>query len=397
MMRLKHNAVIRTVLLTVLVGGAFLVGVTVPAGVQSARAQDDAAESTKAAAVVPESSGFPTPPHVTLATPSPGYAVKGRADVLAATAKETGAALKRAEYLLAAANITLSLEVEPFCTRRFLRIESNDDAESARSRVETLLGRATERLNEASAAIDAFERGLADTDSGEDGKIDDDRDKITARTALQAKVAHLRRQTQALRAFAGAEATYLSVDEDNAGNAGRARAAASELAPLLEEQDRSVAAAALFWQSLLRSRESDPEAVLSRLDYVSAELPPNTNPYSFLGRVLRCRTLAQHRPKPVALALLLQLEERCYDWFSDESDKDQALRTVALVRLQVLRAWYDSMDPVANRDERAWCAAQARRIKQKVFEGSNPTVFRLLPAVPFLVPAPTPTGANASP
>ena len=107
-------------------------------------------------------------------------------------------------------------------------------------------------------------------------------------------------------------------------------------------------------------------------------------PYAFFSRLLRCRLLADQGGWAVALTLLMQVEERCNDWFSDDIDRDRALRTCALVRIQILGVWRERLPSDTAEDERKWCDDRISRLRGERFGDDDTTVLRLSPAVPVL-------------
>ena len=318
----------------------------------------------------------PPPPTVRLAPVSGATdddarrrAMTERAGELERRAGESTEREAKAALLLAAANIRLSNELEPAYSRRILGL---DDTDASPDAILAVVDRCDALLESAGAELR----------TGGDAAEPSD-----ARRTLSYQLSQL-------TAFASALRAYL-IDPDDESGAQDARRAALGLSPLLEEDDRTVSEAATFWQACLRSRESDPGPTLARLDLAVADLPPRSLPYSFFGRLLRCETLAAHGDNATALALLMQIEERCIDWWPDQKQRDDALRAIALKRLRVLRRWHDQLDESTRARERAWCARRMTELIAERFTGgddpvADDTVARLYPAIPILVSPPAP-------
>lgn len=293
-------------------------------------------------------------------------AIADRAAELKRRAQASGEPYERAKLLLAAANLILSHQLEPACTRRILGVDHPD-------------GLTPDQLT---AALDRCDQLLQDTQ--DTLQRDDDR---TEPSVANRKLAH---QHRLLKAFAGALRAFLTESEDDQGTK-ETRRAASGLSPVLEEDDRTVAAAAGFWQACLRSRESDPAPTLARLDLAVADLPHRSLPYSFFARILRCQRLAARGDTATALALLMQVEERCTVWLSTEPETDDAVRAVTLQRLRLLRQWHESLNADSHDEERAWCRLRVAQLIADRFPGTQNTVTRLHPAIPIIVQPPDPT------
>lgn len=159
-----------------------------------------------------------------------------------------------------------------------------------------------------------------------------------------------------------------------------ARAAASGLSPLRENPDPAISAAAGLWQAVLRSNEDDKRAALAILGTATAEPKPGTLPYEFFGKLLRCRLIAERGSPAAALALLLQIEERCDGWFKGDA-RFQAVRTCAAVRMRILRLWSDRLKPEGNDDDRRWCDEQIAEIASDLSAQSS--LLPLSPAIPL--------------
>lgn len=265
------------------------------------------------------------------------------------------------EMLLVAANQVLAYELEPVCTRRLLFLLPEGQAEEEAVSAESL-----RRVDEWLARAETILETLAARDSAPTERS----------VAAQGKLS-------ALRAFSHALRAYLLPQSQLAG-ARSARQAASAIAILLEDDRPGVAVAAALWQSLLREKEEDPTPALDVLPLVLSEHRREALPFSFFGRLQRCRVLAAHGKHAVALALLTQLEERSSSWFSGESERADAARTIAAVQVEVLREWHAALAESRDEPARVWCKERLEKLAEQYFGGERRTVMRLSPAVPLV-------------
>lgn len=325
------------------------------------------AADTAASAVV-----LPTMPQVRPA-PMPGFdddaayvrSIADRATELAARADQVDDPARRTDNLLAAANLILAYQLEPTCTKRLLHIDG-DEGGLDEAAIRTALDRADGFTTQVSKILDE----LQDRDDLPDGWVEESR-----------------RQLETLQAFASGLRAYL-LSGEKAETAPAARRAASRLAPLLEDRSRQVVAAATFWQACLRSREADPKPALSVLAPALADPPRESMPYAFFARLLRCRLVAEHDNPAVALALLLQVEERVSDWLATDGERQDAARTAQLARVQILAEWYDRLGGSNHAVERKWCVDRIGVLVSAGFGGNGDTVLRLTPAIPIVARPP---------
>jgi hypothetical protein len=263
--------------------------------------------------------------------------------------------LNRARRLLIATNLILADAMEPSCTRHVLYLDNFDH--SARSRDAEWLNRADELLAKANAALDLAEaHGAVDSIS-------------TARS-----------HATVLDAFLKTIRAYLGEGSDPKAKE-MLREAASGLSRFLEDRDSRLAAAATFWQAALLDREADADRVLAILDLPLSDPPKDTLPYSFHARLLRCRSLASRGSFSAAFALFLQMEELTTSWLNGREDAENAMRTIALAKWQVLRAWRDQLDATSDGPEREWCQSRMNEIENERLQGEV-SVIRLFPAIP---------------
>jgi hypothetical protein len=111
-------------------------------------------------------------------------------------------------------------------------------------------------------------------------------------------------------------------------------------------------------------------------------------PYAFFARLLRCRLIAARGGPATALALLMQIEERCDEWFTGDKEREEAVRAARLVRIQILVDWHDSLDSSGSASERQWCVERIKVLVDEHFGDNNGPVLRLTPAIPLLAQPP---------
>jgi hypothetical protein len=200
--------------------------------------------------------------------------------------------------------------------------------------------------------------------------------------ARQARISAASAQRRALKAFHRALRAVL-VPPTDVEVARERRRAASDMAALLENDDRRVAVAAAFWQAYLRKDEDDPKPALSRLEYALDDFAPSERPYAFFSRLLRCKVLALHDQRVAALALLKQIEERTFVWFPEADQQQVAASGVAWLEYQTLAAWHERLDIDTQVEERNWCRNEAQKTIDRALE-EHAALPRLWPAIPVL-------------
>jgi hypothetical protein len=277
----------------------------------------------------------------------------------------------QAQCRLAAANQILAFLLEPVCSRRILNLPI-DPHDFGIEWTRSLLDQADGLLTGAEAIVEPGSEGA------------DPRKEIPAGLPEHART---------LRAFSGALRAYLLVGEDEERQS-RARKAASQLSPLMEQDNPRVVAAATLWQALLRSMEDEPDRVLTVLDLALADLPPDSMPYTLFSRLLRCRLIAHRGGIAAASGLLLQLEERCQDWLTDDTLRDDAIRAIQLERIRIMALWGQQSSGEDAAASRRWCRERAASLVQEAFTEPGEAVMRLSPAVPVLI---QPPGADPTP
>lgn len=339
-------------------------------------------------------------PFLRLATP-PGFAdddgffasTSSRVAELQQQAAEASDVAHKASLLLAAANLILAEQLEPASTRKFMfgrasilaphQVQEADEGRAAA----VALDQADALVSEAETLLHAVKAPPTGEDQTSEGQIKE-----------------LNRIVVTLKAFAQALRVYL-VDlsglppaaqrEVDVASSRAARRAASTLSVMLEDDDPQIAAAAAFWQACLRAMESDPTPALDILDRAIVDLPADAPRFGFYSRMLRCRLVAARGSPAAALALLMQVEERVDNWFKADSDRTDAIRSCAWLRLQILEDWHNRLDPTSHAEERAWCQSRIESLRTERFsESSGATILRLNQAIPIIArpldPAATP-------
>ncbi len=284
-----------------------------------------------------------------------------RVEELAAQASRADDLTKRVDLLAASANLALAHQIEPACTHRLLQFHSDEEVfEEAALR--SALDRADELITQAQNTL---------------RKVDDVDDLPEGWSAQSG------RRLETLDIFAvGLRAYLLPGAGDEAVRS--VRRAVSRLAPLLEDQSPAVTAAANLWQACLKSRYSDPARALSVLGPALADPPRGSMPYAFFARLERCRLIAKRGGPAAALALLMQIEEHCDDWLTDDTARDDAMRTAQLVEIQVLTDWHDRLGVPEHSAERQWCADRIKALLADHFAEDSKTVLRLTSAIPII-------------
>ncbi|MHC5110353.1 MAG: hypothetical protein ACYTHJ_10795 [Planctomycetota bacterium] len=275
-------------------------------------------------------------------------------------------ALEAIRRKLNAANILLAKGLEPSCSRWILA-----NWKSAKPSA-TDLDR--EILAEARSLIDSVEASLKQL-SADDGE---------AATSLNRARNHLSLYLTALEAL-------LAADGDQAPR--QKRRAASGLSILLEEDDDDVSTSAALWYAALRSTEKDKEAATSVLSLPLALRRTKMTSFEFLGRLHRCRLMANPKYPAGSIALLMQMEEASEDWFPDALGVAQARRALGVAQIQLLTSWRDDLPEDASEAERQYFEGRIGRILAESRFGSEP-VFRLGQAIPDITSV---KGENTSP
>jgi len=361
---LRHAGAVRVALGAILAMGA-------PPGFAWAVQSDAATTAPSAPENGMDSGRLPEMPRVRLVRPSDSAndeafveSVEGRVHEWLTASPSEGNAQQRMAALLASANVLLAERIEPLCSRRLLAIPEEDGFRpdpwiAAIDRVDQL-------LNEA--------RGLL-------GSLSD-------RTDLpEGWLAPIQRHQETLAAFSSGLRAYLFSDETDQGRRMK-QEAASALSPLLEHADPAVREAATLWQAHLRLALGDLERAASLLPKALSDPPADRLPYGFYVRLLDCRIAAQRGWSATALSLLMQVEERCDHWFSEQALRERASVTAQYERLLVLQDWYERLDSKTQERERTWCAAQMRSLLNESFREGSTEVMRLARAIPIVIGPP---------
>jgi hypothetical protein len=347
--------------------------------------EPESVKETPPGGVEPLPSGsFPALPAV-IPAPISGFedeaaylrSIADRVQVLAGQADVVADATRRVDLLAAAANLTLAHELESCCTKRLLHLRGRDPGmDEATCRAG--LDRADALIERASSSVQALR---------------DSEEELPESWLVESS-----RRLETLRAFASAFRVYLVAGSDEEDSPDLRRAA-SLLAPLREDPNRRVAAAARLWQACLRARAGSPTRALSILEPALIDPPADSMPYALFARLLRCRLVAEIGGSAGALALLMQVEDRSTDWLSSQEERDQAARAAQFLRLQIMADWYARLDETRQSDERNWCIERSGRLIEERFSDGGNSVLRLTPVIPVFArpPEPEPVKDRARP
>ena len=264
----------------------------------------------------------------------------------------------RIERLSAAANLILSRQLEPQVTAKILDTKGLPGSES-----DTL-----ELLNQADSLIQQAQTQLKDSESDE--SLDGIGDRL-----------------ETLSAFATAMRAYL-IPIDGAQKESNMRSAISSLSPVLEDGNIQIAAAANLWQACLRASEGDVARAIDILPFPAANIDKDAMPYPFFAKQLRCRLQTERGGHAGAIAMLIQMEERCDEWFEQKPDRADALRTTRWMQLRALVDWFGKFDATKQIDERKWCINRVKELTEESFSDDDKTVLRMSPSIPFVFPTP---------
>ncbi len=291
--------------------------------------------------------------------------VGDRVASLTTEAARTEDAERKTAMLLSAANQLLGYQLEPACSRKLIGL-SPTDPEHTTEKIRVTMDRI--------GGLIAQVKQQLDQEAGPDGK------------AVAPWIGLAALQINAMEAFAGALRVYLlPIEADKPEVA--IRRAASHLSALREDPRPEVSAAATFWQAALRAMGENPQRALPVLDAYWSAPPTGSLPYSFFGRLLRCRLLADRGGEAVALSLLMQIEDQCEDWFEQNEARQNAVRATQFTGARIVIAWHDRLDASKRTDERAWCRQRIKKLAEVAFPSDGNTMLRLTPAVPIITQA----------
>ncbi|MGB0717131.1 MAG: hypothetical protein ACPGXK_14725 [Phycisphaerae bacterium] len=286
-------------------------------------------------------------------------------DELAAQAERAEDKMASIEHRVEAINLILSKGLEPACTRWLLHVPlpstgaADANAEGWMRHVMTqdekaLLTRVSELTDAANSDLESLE--------GVDAEA----------------IGPVRQQLRDMTKFANAFQALLNPGDD--AIAARRRAA-SGLSVLLEQDDEATALAAALWYAALRGFEDDREPARSVLREPLERVKGKMSPLDFFGRLHRCRLSVNVKRPAAVLALLMQMEEYCDDWFPDLPTRDAARQTLARLRLSIMQAWHTSI-PTSRTKEREFCQTRINELQQQLRDAM---MFRLTLTVPFYV------------
>jgi hypothetical protein len=294
-----------------------------------------------------------------------GLKLENRVKDLVARMNQSTDGPKRVDLQLAAANVLLSYDLEPLCTRRLLSMRGQQDDELS---VRRTLKRIDQWLSDAKVELEKLSDNGATLD---EGRLDE-----------------LQRRHRALSAFAEGIGVYLTLADD-AESRPKILRSASKLSRLLEDSDPQVAAAASMWHAVLRISAGDVDRALSGLDRVLVDPSTDALPYAIFARLLRCQLTAQRGGYASVLSYLMQIEERCADWLKEFSDRENARRAAQFMRLQVMADWHEKLTGADHEAERQWCVDRSKKLLEEAFYDLDTNrLYRLQAVIPIIAPEP---------
>ena len=267
------------------------------------------------------------------------------------------------EQRLQAARLVLARGLEPACSRWLLAIPlpalaTNENA-----------------WDKAKASVTASDRAWLKQAPDLLSTVADDIDSLEG--VHQEAAGPLSHQRKNLERFARALEASLIIGDDAEA---QRRRAASGLSVLLEENDEETARAAALWYAALRGFEGDREPAQSVLRSPLEPIKRSMSRYDFWGRLHRCRLSANIERPAGTLALIIQMEEYCDDWFPSVPAREAARASLSSLRLEIFEAWLASI-PESRPRERAYCAARIVELQNAL---QDAVMFRLGSAIPAM-------------
>lgn len=208
-------------------------------------------------------------------------------------------------------------------------------------------------------------------------------DQPNAPEARPTETGPLSEELRALEGLARAMAALIDPPADAQAASTARRRAAADISFLIESRDEAWRTAARTWQIELRIADGDLKRAEALLPRPLADPPEGMERYALFGELQRCRLLMKQHRHALALAVLLQLEERAFEWLRD--GKEDAQRAIGLIELRVLQSWRDALiaaggDTSSSAD---WCVKKMRQIIADRLDGEHPTVLRLESTLPI--------------
>jgi hypothetical protein len=185
--------------------------------------------------------------------------------------------------------------------------------------------------------------------------------------------------------------TESKADREEWRKAGRA------LAVSREAEDKSVAAAALLWQTFAFEQAGRRDRALEALPDALAK--PEHLPWSLMSRLLRCRMMAEAGQAPAAVVLLSRMEAQLNSWVPNQNqDRNKARRLVGLVQYQIVTRWIEQSNATTQPASAEHLTTLLRDVERGFAEVKNPEVYYMATAVPpSIVPDLKPTPSTATP
>ncbi len=170
----------------------------------------------------------------------------------------------------------------------------------------------------------------------------------------------------------------------------RTEKVANELAIWMDDDRREIADAAVLWHCALHDEIGNTERALKTLPLPLT--PINGSTTGLYLRMLRCSILSDSGSPPLALALILKMEERLEQWTPDESSRQAALCTLTWFRFRIAKSHQPVGDGLYKDIWRDWLA----RARATLEDPDAPCrLIRLTGAVPLLLAKPERTSQPA--
>lgn len=164
------------------------------------------------------------------------------------------------------------------------------------------------------------------------------------------------------------------------------RKAGSGLAIVRESDDAELAAAAQLWQAFAHTQAGNLERALDTLP--DALLKPEHLPYDLMGRLLRCRLLAEADRYSAATALPSRMEAVVKDWVPSQ-DRNNTRRLIAFVQYHIVRDWIDKLRSSTRPAAVETLEPILAGIDADFSDLKSPSIYYMTTAVPVKVVAPS--------
>lgn len=136
-----------------------------------------------------------------------------------------------------------------------------------------------------------------------------------------------------------------------------------EMAMWIDDEDAEIANSALLWQSLIYRELGKSARALKALPLSLVPFKESRN--NFFLRLLRCSLLADVGRHTLAIVLILRMEERCAQWFADESTQHSARCALTWLRIQIANSMPGNVDAFSRKTKQEWLERADSFLKDK--------------------------------